>query len=85
MNNYNNDNINTKNINDLNNYIKILSWKNKEYNNFIYKNRNISRNNPGYLYYKEILNMNKTMQGKKNYQLAEPFILDSIATKSLKM
>ena len=65
MNNYNNDNINTKKINDLNKYIKILSWKNKEYNNFIYKNRNISRNNPGYLYYKEILNMNKTMQGKK--------------------
>lgn len=70
----NKNNNNTKQVdNQMNKYIKIISMKNHQYDNFIYKNRNIQRNNPGYLYYKEILNMNKTMQNKRRIS-AEKYI-----------
>ena len=62
----NNYNINKeKKSEDFKKCIKILSWKNKSYKDFINKHRNISRNNPGYLYYKENLIMNQTLQNKK--------------------
>lgn len=50
---------------ELDKYVKIISLKNQQHNNFVYKNRNITRNNPGYLYFKEILNMSKTVQNKR--------------------
>ena len=43
----------------------MISWKNNFYKSFINKHRNISRNNPAYLYYKENLIMNQTLQNKK--------------------
>ena len=66
---YINSKINGRKCNDLNKYIKIISCRNNAYDNFLNNNRNISRNNPGYLYYKEILNMNKTMQNKRGISL----------------